>query len=202
MSDRPAASASGDPTRTVGLGELAGAFLKIALASFGGGLSAWSRRVIVEERRWLDDHQFLSATTLTRLLPGANQINLAIYVGSRARGAAGALATVAGLVVVPLAILIGLGQAYGRLSHLPAVESILTGAVAAATGMALSMAVKLGLPFRRDPVALLFAAAAYVGVDVLRIRLPWVVLALAPLSIAWFWPRGTSRAAAPSEPTT
>jgi chromate transporter len=200
MTDEPSA-ASRDGSTRVGLGELAGAFLKIALASFGGGLSAWSRRVVVEERRWLDDRQFLSAVTLTRLLPGANQINLAIYVGARARGVSGALAAVAGLVVVPLAILIGLGSAYARMSHLPAVESILTGAVAAATGMALSMAVKLGLPFGRDPVALLIAAAAFVGVDVLHIRLPWVVLALAPLSIAWFWPR-ESTAAKSSEPAS
>ena len=61
-----------------GLLELALTFNKISLASFGGGLSAWARRVIVEEKKWLDDEEFLSALTLSRVLPGANQTNFAL----------------------------------------------------------------------------------------------------------------------------
>jgi len=40
------------------------------LLGFGGGLSAWSRQVVVEERRWMNDAEFLSAMTVCRLLPG------------------------------------------------------------------------------------------------------------------------------------
>jgi chromate transporter len=184
----------------IGLFDLAGCFLKIALASFGGGLSAWSRQLIVEERRWLDDQEFLSALTLTRLLPGPNQINLAIYVGSKFRGFPGAAAAFAGLVVVPVAILIGLGTAYFHAHHVPALQSILGGAVAAAAGMALSMAVKLGIPYLRQPSALLFAGAAYFGVHVMHWQLPLVVIGLAPFSMAWFWPRGEHAATHPEEP--
>ena len=189
MTERAAGAAPAARDR-VGLLDLAGCFLKIALASFGGGLSAWSRQLIVEERKWLDDQEFLSALTLTRLLPGPNQINLAIYVGSRFRGLPGALAAFAGLVAVPVAILIGLGTAYFQAGHVPALRSVLGGAVAAATGMALSMGVKLGIPYLRQPSALLFAAAAYVGVHVMHWQLALVVIGLAPFSMAWFWPRG------------
>jgi hypothetical protein len=38
---------------------------------------------------------------------------------------------------------------------------------------------------------LLFAAAAFAGVSVLHFSLPLVVLVLAPLAMAWYWPRGT-----------
>ena len=38
---------------------LALAFLTVALASFGGGLSAWAQRVLVQQRGWLDDDEFL-----------------------------------------------------------------------------------------------------------------------------------------------
>ena len=41
--------------------DLALCFLKIALASFGGGVSAWARHVVVEERQWLTDEEFLTA---------------------------------------------------------------------------------------------------------------------------------------------
>jgi chromate transporter len=38
------------------LGDLVCTFNQIALASFGGGLSAWSREVIVVEKQWMGDH--------------------------------------------------------------------------------------------------------------------------------------------------
>src|SRR3712207_7498162 len=76
---------------------LARAFNRIALASFGGGLSAWSREVIVAERGWMSEEEFLSASTICRVLPGANQVNMAVFVGTKLHGAAGAAAAVAGL---------------------------------------------------------------------------------------------------------
>ena len=71
------------------LGELASCFLQIALSSFGGGLSAWTRRLVVEQRRWMNDEQFLSALTIARLFPGPNQVNMAIYIGVHFRGLPG-----------------------------------------------------------------------------------------------------------------
>ena len=64
-------------------------FNHIALASFGGGLSAWSREVIVVEKQWLGEEEFLSAMTMCRIMPGANQVNLAVFVGTKMRGVAG-----------------------------------------------------------------------------------------------------------------
>ena len=60
-----------------GLGELFGGMLQVALSAFGGGLSAWSQRLLVERRRWLSEVQFLTGLTVARLLPGPHQINLA-----------------------------------------------------------------------------------------------------------------------------
>src|SRR5262249_24757955 len=98
-------------------------FLTIALASFGGGLSAWAQRVLVERRRWLDQDEFLSALTLCRLLPGPNQVNMAVYVGTKFRGVPGALAAVAGLVAPPTAILLVLGEIYFRYRQIPALDA-------------------------------------------------------------------------------
>src|SRR3954463_4312803 len=69
MSDEPA------PER-VSLGTLAWTFNHIALASFGGGLSAWSREVLVVEKQWMREEEFLAAMTMCRILPGANQVNM------------------------------------------------------------------------------------------------------------------------------
>jgi len=173
----------------VGLPTLAFAFLKVALASFGGGLSAWSRRVLVEERRWMADDEFLSALTLCRLLPGPNQVNMAVYAGTRLRGLAGALAALAGLVLVPLAIVVVLGIAYFRYHHVPALDALLRGAVAAAAGMTLSMGVKVLGPVVREPVALGLAAAAFVTVGLLHWPLVAVVAVVGAAGMLWAWSR-------------
>src|SRR5262245_66468225 len=76
--------------------ELALTFNHIALASFGGGLSAWSREVIVVEKGWMAEEEFLSAITMCRILPGANQVNLAVFVGAKFRGGGGAIGAVGG----------------------------------------------------------------------------------------------------------
>jgi chromate transporter len=178
----------------VSLAALAGGFLKVALASFGGGLSAWSRQVVVEEKRWLGDEEFLSALTLCRVLPGPNQVNMAVFVGTQLRGVPGAFAALAGLIGVPLAIVIGLGVAYFHYHHVPQLQSVLAGAVAAATGMALSMGFKVGGPLLRDPVGLALAVAAFVTVGVLRWPLVAVVVVLGGFGMWWYWPRDAARA--------
>ncbi len=189
MSD-PARDAPSRPDVT--LAGLALCFLQIALSSFGGGLSAWTQRIVVERRRWLDNQQFLTAVTIARLFPGPNQVNMAIYVGSQFKGLPGALAALAGLLGIPLAILLGLGWAYFHFHAVPALRATLTGVVAAAAGMALSMGFKLIGGYLRQPAALLFAAAAFIGVSVFRFSLPLVVVVLAPLAMGWYWPRGES----------
>jgi chromate transporter len=172
-----------------GLAALALAFLVIALASFGGGLSAWAQRVLVERRRWLEQDEFLSALTLCRLMPGPNQVNMAVYVGTRFGGLPGMVAAVAGLVVVPTAILLGLGALYFHYRHLQTLDAALRGAVAAAAAMTLQMGLKVGRPLLRDPGGVGLAVAAFVAVHILHWPLVWVVVVLGPLGVAWAWPR-------------
>jgi chromate transporter len=181
-------SSTTDPAPRPTSAALALAFLVIALASFGGGLSAWAQRVLVDRRRWLGQDEFLSAMTLCRLLPGPNQVNMAVYVGTRFGGLPGMLAAVAGLVVVPTAILLGLGALYFHYRHLAALDAALRGAVAAAAAMTLAMGVKVGRPLLRDPGAIALAVAAFVAVHVLRWPLLWVVAVLGPLGVWWAWP--------------
>ncbi|MEB3170206.1 MAG: chromate transporter [Synechococcaceae cyanobacterium] len=176
-----------------GLGELFGGMLQVALSAFGGGLSAWSQRILVERRRWLSEVQFLTGLTVARLLPGPNQINLAIYIGTGFQGLAGALAALAGMLLVPFSLLLALGVTYFTLHGLPAVDRVLAGVVAAAAGMALAMGFRVLGTYRHDPAALLLAAAVFAALTWGHLRLVPVLLVAGPVAMAWYWPRSAGR---------
>ena len=131
------------PTK-VSLFELALTFNHIALASFGGGLSAWSREVIVVEKKWMGEAEFLSAMTMCRILPGANQVNMAVFAGTKMRAVPGAVAAVVGLCLMPLVIVLVLAFLYFRFKEVPAVKGVLHGASAAAVALTLAMVIKTG----------------------------------------------------------
>ena len=166
--------------------------LQVALSSFGGGLSAWSQRIVVEQRRWMTNEEFITGLTVARLFPGPNQINMAVYIGARFHGLAGALLALAGMLLVPFSLLLLLGLGYFYLHMTVAVDRVLAGVVAAAAGMALSMGFKILDEYWRDAVALGFALAVFLALAVAHLRLIPVVLVAGPLAMAWYWPRGAA----------
>jgi len=177
------------PRQTVSLFELAWTFNHIALASFGGGLSAWSREVLVVEKHWMGEEEFLSAMTMCRILPGANQVNMAVFAGSKMRGLPGAAAALFGLCLVPVVLIMGAGFFYFRFKEVPAVKGVLHGASAAAVALTLAMVIQTGKKCLTGVVPVLLFAAAFVLNGLVRWPLPVVLAILAPLSLFWAWPR-------------
>lgn len=167
----------------VSLLDIAGSYLKIALSGFGGSLSAWAQRVVVEERKWLTDKEFLAALALCRILPGPNQVNFAIYVGKRLRGVAGVLAALAGLVVVPFLLVLALGMLYFHNQNLGKIQSALFGAASAGAGMSIAMGIKLAARQSYRGVTALITVATFAAIGWLRYPLIPVLLVLAPVSI-------------------
>ena len=182
-------SEGGNPAPPPSLLDLALTFNHIALASFGGGLSAWSREVVVVEKNWMTDEEFLSALTMCRILPGANQVNMAVFVGTKFRGIPGAVAAVFGITFVPVLIILAMGVAYFRYHHVPALQNILKGAAAAAVALTFSMSIKTGEKCLRGPVPMLLFAATFFMNGILRWPLLGVLAILAPLALLWAWPK-------------
>lgn len=192
MSDEVASSAA---VPAPGLLELALTFNKIALASFGGGLSAWSREVVVVERKWMTEEEFLSALTICRILPGANQVNLAVFVGVKFRGIVGAVAACAGLIFVPVLIVLAMAWFYFTYSKVPAMKNVLHGMTPAAVAMTFAMAFKTGKKCLGGPVAVALFVAMFLLSAMLRWPLWGSLALLAPLALWWGWPRGRKEAA-------
>lgn len=168
-----------------GLWSIAWGYSKISLLSFGGGLNAWAYRVIVEEKRWLTNMEFLSALAFCRILPGPNQVNLAVYVGTLLRGLPGAVSALAGLIVLPFFIVLAAGILYFHLQQVEAVEAALRGMAIIAVGMTAGMGVKMTInqPFSYE--SLLIGLSLFFAIGILRWPLIPVLAVALPISIAF-----------------
>jgi chromate transporter len=168
---------------SVALGTLFLAFAKIGLCGISS-LLVWTRRVIVDEQHWMSETEFVETLSVCQFLPGPEISNISIYVGSKFRGAVGAIVAVLGLTLAPLAIGLVLGTLYLRYPHLPVMQKILGGLSAAAAGLLVATGIKMLLPHRNRPTALFFAALAFAGIIFAKFPLLTVLLGLVPLSIA------------------
>ena len=161
-------------------------FLKVGIQGFGGVLP-WARRMIVEERHWLSEVEFTDLLSLCQLLPGPNICNLSIALGNRFAGPLGSIAAITGLLAAPFCIVLGLGMLYAAYGNSAVLGGVFRNLGAAAAGLVAATAWKVAKPYIKRPEAMIVAAAAFAAVVVFNWPLIYVVLALAPLSVAWAW---------------
>jgi chromate transporter len=169
------------PTEPPSLKALFAAFFKIGVLGFGG-VAAFARHVLVEERRFLTAQGFAELFGIGSTLPGANTVNLAIILGDRARGLPGALAAVFGLLGAPLAILVAVAALYERFGSLGVVKAGVAGAAAAAAGLVLGTSFKL-LRDLGPGVATLVLVIAIAAASAL-LRLPMLLILAAAIPAA------------------
>jgi chromate transporter len=172
--------------RSVGCGALFLGFLIVGLRGFGGVLP-WARRMVVEERRWMNEGEFLEILSLGQLLPGPNIANVAVALGARFQGVRGSIAAFTGLMVAPLAIVLSLGALYERYGSLPLFGPVFANLGAAAAGLVLGMGLKMGRSETAKPLSILVAGIAFIAVALLHWDLVVVVLVLVPVSIGLHW---------------
>ena len=162
-------------------------FTQVALSGFGG-VTPFARRMLVEERRWLNAEEFTDVLSLCQLLPGPNIVNIAVCVGARFHGVRGALAAFAGLMAAPFVVVLALGALYTQYGHLPAVSAAFRGVSAAAAGLIVAMGLKMAASRRLRSAMALFAVITFIGIALMRLPLVVFLLGAAPLSVAAaFW---------------
>jgi chromate transporter len=165
-------------------------FTLLALQGFGGVLAV-TQRELCDRKRWLTHREFVEMLSFGQILPGPNVTNLALMVGGHFFGLRGSFAALAGIMTVPLVIVLSLAALYSEYATLPAVAGALRGMGAVSGGLIIGVALRLAGSLRGTPlggkVALALALASFVAVAWLRYPLAWVLLVLGVIgtTIAW-----------------
>src|SRR5215831_13245668 len=165
-------------SRTATLGGLFLSFLKIGISGFGGGFAVLSqiRHLVVLERRWLTEHDFVEALALGQSLPGTAAGNAVTYIGFRLRGWRGAVVSLTGFILPSMLMMILLAIFYDRFRALPNTEELFHGFNSAVVALIVVTAWRMGRHtssknWQRILIVLSFAAVVLLRATVLEVIL-------------------------------
>lgn len=165
-------------SRTATLGGLFLSFLKIGVSGFGGGFAVLSqiRHLVVLERRWLNEHDFVEALALGQSLPGTAAGNAVTYIGFRLRGWRGASVSLTGFILPSMFMMIVLAIFYDRFRALPNTEQLFHGFNAAVVALIAVTAWRMGKHtssknWQRILIGLSFAAVIFLKATVVEVIL-------------------------------
>jgi chromate transporter len=171
-------------------GELLQAFSVLALQGFGGVLPV-AQRELVDRRQWLTREQFVETLSIGQVLPGPNVVNMALIIGDRFFGWRGAFAALAGLLVLPLLIVMTLAVLYTHFAAESMVAGALRGMGAAAAGLIIATACKLVPTLARNPLGRALSALALLATLVVVAGLRWpmvyAVLGIGGVAVCAAW---------------
>lgn len=180
-SGMPSASGPSAPATPPTLGQAAHVWWRIGLMSFGGPAAqiALMHRMVVEERGWLSERQYLDALSFCMLLPGPEAMQLATYAGWRMHGVRGGLVA-GGLFVGPGAVVIAcLAALYVQFGDLAVTGALFLGVKAAVLVIVIEALLRVARRALRGPEALMLAALAFLALFVFAVPYPLVVAAAA-----------------------
>lgn len=176
----------------------------LALQGFGGVLTV-AQRELVDKKRWTTNEQFLEDWAVAQILPGPNVVNLALMIGNRYFGLSGALASLAGLLLLPLVLLLTLAVISANWGSNPYMVGALRGMGAVTAGLIAAAGLKM-VPALRNNVmgptlCTSFIAATFAAVAWMRVPLAWVLLVVGGTACvcAWFALGRVLHSTAPAE---
>ena len=165
------------PGAIVPFGDALRVWFKIGCIGFGGpaGQIALMHRVLVDEKKWVDEARFLHALNFCMLLPGPEAQKLATYVGWLLHGTRGGL--VAGILfVLPGAfVMLGVSLLYVLGRGIPVVDGALYGIKAAVLVIVVEALIRIGRRSLKTGVLVALAGVAFIGIHFLDLSFPLIV---------------------------
>jgi len=133
-------------------------FTILALQGFGGVLAVVQQE-LVERKRWMTKDEFVENWAVAQIMPGPNVVNIALMVGGRYFGLRGALVAMAGMLTIPLILMLLLGLLYSHYASDPQVLGALRGMGAVAAGLIIATGFKLSAALKKNPLGMLVCSA-------------------------------------------
>jgi chromate transporter len=160
-------------------------FTLIALQGFGG-VVAIIQRELVEKKQWMTKEEFVEAWSVAQIMPGPNVVNLSLVLGARYFGVRGACVAVAGLLCVPILIVLASGMLYTAFSNHPGVAGAMRGMSAVAAGLIIATGIKLFEGLESNSLGkircIILGVLCFVFIALLRWPLLGVLLMLGPIA--------------------
>jgi chromate transporter len=162
-------------------------FNRMALRGFGGVLPVVERS-LVHERNWLTPKEFVESLAIAQALPGPNVMNMAVMVGDRYSGLKGSLAAVAGMITIPMLIVLSLTSVYQYYAELAVTQGILRGMTAVSVGLIIGIGLRLALTQGDYRIGWIFGLLVFGLIGFLHAPLAAVILGLGipACLIRWF----------------
>lgn len=164
-------------------------FLIIGAISFGGGIIAYERILLVDKKKWLSSDEFLGYLAISQTMPGLNSVNLAVLAGDRIRGFAGAFMATLGLIIPGSIFVLGIGVAYLRNNNHPLSSLILIGVAAGACGLLGAITFRIAKDCFASIKSLAIIVATFSLMSLLHLQLIYVLAVMAPVAIYIYRPK-------------
>lgn len=169
--------------RNPALTHLFGSFLRMGITAFGGpAMIAYIRKMAVGQKKWLDGESFQDGVALCQTIPGATAMQMAAYVGLKARGVRGAAASYIGFGLPAFLLMLALSFAYARTHELPAVVSVFSGLQAVIVAVVANATLTFGTTSLKNWKSMLIALAA-AGLFGLMVNPVFIILLAALLGM-------------------
>lgn len=153
-------------------------WLKLGFISFGGpaGQIAVMQRELVENKKWIDNDDFLHALNYCMLLPGPEAQQLATYCGWKMHGIKGGIVAGAFFVIPSIFFLFTLSYIYANFGSVPQIDAILDGFKAVVVAIVVEAVIKIGKKAFTTKWHIVIATLAFVAIYFLQIPFPLIVL--------------------------
>jgi len=120
-------------------------FLRLGATAFGGpAMIAYIRRMVVEQKKWMDDASFKGGVAFCQMVPGATAMQSSAYVGLRVRGVSGAAVSFIGFGLPAFLIMMALSALYMHTQNLPVIISAFNGLQAIIVSIVANAAITFG----------------------------------------------------------